>query len=164
MNTTFEAMSSKQLVAFYNNLCDRPVKKFRDKATGVRKCQELSEFALTIKSVRNMVKSAEPLTSKLNDSFNGEEPVIPQVPTRRQAMSSSLQLDRTIMVYADDVHLGLFDNVHQLWKAHPEWVTGAQVDRLTRVLYNAAKAGVKESVTINFRTFELAQSGLKRNG
>ena len=161
MNTTFEAMSSKQLVAFYNNLCDRPVKKFRDKATGVRKCQELSEFALTIKKSG---KSAEPLTGKLNDSFNGEEPVNPQVPTRRQAMSSSLQLDRTIMVYADDVHIGLFNNVHQLWKAHPDWITGAQVDRLTRVLYNAAKAGVRESVTINFRTFELAQSGLKRNG
>ena len=161
MNTTFEAMSSKQLVAFYNNLCDIPVKKFRDKATGVRKCQELSEFALTI---RQSGKSAEPLTSKLNDSFNGEEPISPQVPTRRQAMSSSLQLDRTIMVYADDVHIGLFNNVHQLWKAHPDWITGAQVDRLTRVLYNAAKAGVRESVTINFRTFELAQSGLKRNG
>ena len=161
MNTAFEAMSSKQLVAFYNNLCDTPIKKFRDKATGVRKCQELAEFALTIKQGG---KSAEPLTSKLNDSFNGEEPVNPQVPTRRQAMSSSLQLDRTIMVYADDNHLGLFNNVHQLWKAHPEWVTGAQVDRLTRVLYNAAKAGIRESVTINFRTFELAQSGLKRNG
>ena len=161
MNTTFEAMSSKQLVAFYNNLCDRPVKKFRDKATGVRKCQELSEFALTI---RQGGKSAEPLTSKLNDSFNGEEPISPQVLTRRQAMSSSLKLDRTIMVYADDVHIGLFNNVHQLWKAHPDWITGAQVDRLTRVLYNAAKAGVRESVTINFRTFELAQSGLKRNG
>lgn len=162
MNTTFEAMSSKQLVAFYNNLCDRPVKKFRDKATGVRKCQELSEFALTI---RQSGKSAEPLTSKLNDSFNGEEPISPQVLTRRQAMSSSLQLDRTIMVYDDDdMHIGLFNNVHQLWKAHPDWITGAQVDRLTRVLYSAAKAGVRESVTINFRTFELAQSGLKRNG
>lgn len=80
-------------------------------------------------------------------------------------MSSSLQLDRRIIVYdTKGSSLGMFHNVHQLWKAYPKWVTGAQVDRLTRVLYTAAKAGVRESVTINERTFELAQSGLKRNG
>jgi len=162
MNTGFETMSSKELVAFYNNLCERPVKKFRDKATGIRKCQELSDFAITIKQNG---KTAEPLTTKLKESLNGKDPIKPQVPTRRQAMSSSLQLDRTIMVYdTEGSSIGMFNNVHQLWKAYPKWVTGAQVDRLTRVLYTAAKAGVRESVTINERTFELAQSGLKRNG
>tara|TARA_R110000772_G_scaffold48005_4_gene109458 strand:+ start:376 stop:849 length:474 start_codon:yes stop_codon:yes gene_type:complete len=155
MTPDFQQMSSKELVSFYNNWEGvKPIKKFRDHATGVKRCEQLSRVLQEIKEGGVVDPETE---LKIEEA--------PKVLTRRQTMSTSLQLDRTIIVYdIEGSSLGMFGNVHQLWKAYPKWVTGAQVDRLTRVLYTAAKAGIRGSVTINERTFELAQSGLKRNG
>ena len=150
----FQQMSSKELVSFYNNWEGvPPIKKFRDHATGVKRCEQLSQVLQEIKEGGVVDPETE---------LRIEE--TPKILTRRQVMSSSLQLDRTIIVYdTEGSFLGIYGNVHQLWKACPEWISGAQVDRITRVLYTAAKAGVKESVTISGRTFELAQLGLKRD-
>lgn len=147
----FYNMSSRELVAWYNNWEGvKPVKKFRDKKTGIKRCKELAEVLQQIKEGGH----TDPEDLKIEEK--------PKVLSRRIVMSQSLALDRTIIVMDEaGQSLGMFANAHQMWKTTPKWVTGAQVDRLTRTLYAAAKQGIKKSVTINGRTFLLAQSGLR---
>lgn len=74
----------------------------------------------------------------------------------REAMKTSLKLDRTITAYdAEMVQIGVWKNAFQMWKEHTDWMTSAQQDSLTAKLYKAAKQGEKISVVINNRTFEL---------
>lgn len=72
----------------------------------------------------------------------------------RPAMQASLKLDRRIK----NVKTGeTWKNAYQMWKANPEWLTSAQVDRLTGTLYSAAKNGYQVTITINDRDFSLVQ-------
>lgn len=50
-----------------------------------------------------------------------------------------------------------FKNAHVMWKANPTWMTSSQQDRLTKVIYDAARAGKLEEVTINGRVFHLVR-------
>jgi len=70
----------------------------------------------------------------------------------RPNMQTTLKLDRTIT----HVETGeTWKNAHQMWVAHPDWMTSGQQDRMTSQLYAAAKCGVKHRVIINQRTFML---------
>ena len=72
--------------------------------------------------------------------------------TVRPAMAASLKLDRQIL----EVTSGkTYANACQVWKAG--LVSSAQGDRLSAVLYGAAKAGNRlMSLTLNGHTFTLA--------
>jgi len=72
----------------------------------------------------------------------------------RPQMQASLKLDRTIQCVETKE---TWKNAFRMWKEHADWMTSAQVDRLTRVLYTAAKQPnpVAANVTINGRTFKL---------
>jgi hypothetical protein len=70
----------------------------------------------------------------------------------RPAMQASLKLDRRMR----QVETGQeWVNPLRMRRENPEWMTSSQQDRLTKLLYTAAKAGTKAQVTINGRTFEL---------
>lgn len=74
----------------------------------------------------------------------------------REAMITSLKLDRTITAYDESlIQIGVWKNCCQMWKQNLDWMTSAQQDTLTAKLYKAAKAGEKIRVVINGRTFEL---------
>ena len=74
----------------------------------------------------------------------------------REAMVTSLKLDRTITAYDENmVQIGVWPNACRMWKQNLDWMTSAQQDGLTAKLYKAAKRGEKIRVTINGRTFEL---------
>lgn len=67
-------------------------------------------------------------------------------------MKTSLKLDRRIVCVETDEE---FKNAFQMWKAHPDWMTTGQQDRLTAQLYAAAKEGKQIAVEIDGRTFHL---------
>lgn len=71
----------------------------------------------------------------------------------RDNMKTSLKLNRTINCLTTGE---TFKNAHQMWKAHTDWMTTGQQDRLTAQLYKAAKEGEFLVVTINERKFQLA--------
>lgn len=130
----FTSMTLSQLVTFYNEHADKPVKKFRDRATAEKRCVELIYDNLKEPSVEATKTESEP---------TGKE---------RPVMKASLRLDRTIRcVETGDEWL----NAHQMWVANPDWMTSSQQDRLTARLYAAAKRGERERVEVNGRTFEL---------
>lgn len=74
---------------------------------------------------------------------------------KREAQKTSMKLDRTIMVYENGKAVGTWKNACAMWKQHPDWMTSAQEDGLTKKLYDAAKRGEKIVVEINGRAFEL---------
>ena len=76
--------------------------------------------------------------------------------SKRAAMSDSLKLCRIITCLETGES---WPNAFRMWKENPSWMTSAQVDRLTGVLYAAAKqpTPVAAVVTINGRSFKLAQ-------
>ena len=74
----------------------------------------------------------------------------------REAMKTSLKLDRTIAAYDETGKvLGTWVNACRMWKQNLDWMTSAQQDGLTAKLYKAAKQGEKIRVVINGRGFEL---------
>ena len=76
--------------------------------------------------------------------------------TQAETMKTSLKLDRTIEAFDDQFTLiGFWKNAHQMWKAHPDWMTSSQQDTLTAKLYAAAKKGEKLIVNVNGRDFQL---------
>lgn len=82
-------------------------------------------------------------------------PVLPgkkAVGTPHANMKTSLKLDRRIVCVETDEE---FKNAYQMWKAHTDWMTTGQQDRLTAQLYAAAKLGKQIVVEINGRTFQL---------
>ena len=124
----FSTMTMPQLGAFYNRNSELQIKRFSDRKTAERRCLEL---------FNRVVKQQET-----------EKPE----PVKRAAMSTSLKLDRTVLCVDTG---GVWSNVYQLWCERPEWMTSAQVDRLTKQLYSAAKEGRRVTVEINERRFEL---------
>lgn len=94
-----------------------------------------------------------------NEEFGPEIKVKREVKSTgevREAMKTSLKLDRTIAAYDKEmVLIGTWKNAYRMWKDNPEWMTSAQQDTLTAKLYKAAKQGERISVTINDRTFGL---------
>lgn len=130
----FSHMTLSQLVAFYNEKSSKPVKKFSDRASAIRRCSELA--------------SEEPETLEV------AAPDAPQAESAtRPEMVASLKLDRTIVC----VDTGeSWANAYRMWFAHPSWMTSSQQDRLTAKLYGAAKRGEQLTVRINNRSFKLA--------
>ena len=130
-DVNFSSMKMPQLVAFFNRHSARPVKRFADRTSAVRRCAEL--FA----------SLKRPDTPKV---------MAQQATALRPAMSSTLKLDRTVTC----VQTGeTWANAFRMWRERPDWLTGAQVDRLTAQLYSAAKRGQRAELTINGRTFRL---------
>ena len=137
----FTSMTLSQLVGFYNEHADRPVKKFRDRATAEKRCVELMYATLK-----------EPQVYDKYDP-DGADPLAPE-PTgkERPTMKTSLKLDRTIRCIETRHE---WPNAHQMWVENPDWMTSSQQDRLTAKLYAAAKRGERDYVVVNGRTFEL---------
>jgi hypothetical protein len=67
-------------------------------------------------------------------------------------MSSSLALDRTLFCVTTGE---TWKNAFRMWRERPDWMTGAQVDRLTGQLYAAAKRGEHLTVAVGEREFRL---------
>tara|TARA_R110001592_G_scaffold132411_2_gene346950 strand:+ start:946 stop:1503 length:558 start_codon:yes stop_codon:yes gene_type:complete len=176
-NFNFAELTSKELLAYWNSYeGTKPIKKFRDKATAIRRCQELGDLVSVIESTGRTPKrsSATPEVAKqLTDTIESNGPAsmntpknvldvkqnryarLPATPERKRNMSDSLRLDRTIIVTNESGKEWEFRNTHAMWKERPDWMSGAQVDRITRVLYTAAKQGVRTSVDLNGRTFTM---------
>ena len=171
-----ETASTKELVEFYNKhaheLGKREVKKFVDRATAQLRVRQLIEDLVYTTQAMEVCQAVEEAV-KGNDDFHQvteeqhifhrAETVKPvKVPVdgawseTREAMKTSLKLDRTIVVYEGDELQGTWSNAFRMWKDNPEWMTSGQQDRLTAKLYAAAKQGEKIQVEINGRTFELA--------
>jgi len=131
MNTVdFSAMTTPQLVAFYNRHAKVAVRRFSDRKTALSRCADL------YKSL------AMPTASQIRQRSEVSRP----------SMKVSLSLDRRITC----VQTGeVWKNAYQMWVEHNDWMTGGQQDRLTAVLYSAAKRGERAQLTINGRTFQL---------
>lgn len=123
----FSTMSMSELVTYHNtHNPNSPVKRFSDRKAAERRCANLKIVEVT-------APIAEPVLEK-------------------STMTDSLKLNREIRL----VGIGTtWDNAHQMWKSHPDWMSAGQQDRLTLQLYSAAKQGIRKQVTINNRTFEL---------
>lgn len=79
-----------------------------------------------------------------------------QTGTVREAQKTSMKLDRTIAVrytMGGEQKFEQYKNANQMWKLHPEWMTSAQEDTLTKKLYAAAKKGEYATIEINGRAF-----------
>jgi hypothetical protein len=129
----FTSMTLSQMVAFYNQHTDKPVKKFRDRITAEKRCVEL---------IYKELKEPELETIEPSEPTGNERPV----------MKTSLKLDRTIRC-VETRHE--WPNAHRMWVENPDWMTSSQQDRLTARLYAAAKRGERDYVVVNGRTFEL---------
>ena len=160
--------STKELVEFYNLYVESSIKKFRDRATAERKCQEiLDEIAK---------QDAEEADKHVTETMNpvSVEPKVEEVvpektaktsdrevsATQAETMKTTLKLDRTIVAFDNSsdemLPLGQWKNAFQMWKANPTWMTSAQQDGLTAKLYKAAKTGEQITIEINERMFRLA--------
>lgn len=139
------AATTRQLVDFYNeHTHDRRIKKFLDRPTAEKRVQRL------IDEMRAMAALADRIARPVGQA--SAKPAKPQ----RPAMQSTLKLDRRVRHVATGQ---TWKNCYQLWRAQPEWMTSAQVDRLTAQLYAAAKKGYKITVTVNGREFSLVKVG-----
>ena len=129
----FSNMTTPQLVSFYNRHSTKPIKKFSDRQTAERRCAELFS-SLTSQN------PAKVMNQKSNQA------------ALRPVMKTSLKLDRTI----ECVDTGeTWKNAYQMWRAHQDWMTSSQQDRLTAQLYAAAKNGEQKVLVINDRSFRL---------
>jgi hypothetical protein len=129
----FTSMTLSQLVNFYNEHCDKPVKKFRDRATAERRCVEL--MCTTLKEPKlETAEQPEPV---------GKE---------RPLMKTSLKIDRQIIRIDSEQ---VWKNAHTMWVENPDWMTSSQQDRLTAQLYKAAKRGEQIIVAVNDIRFRL---------
>lgn len=131
----FKEMPMDKLVAFYNNYSEKPIKRFSDRRAAERRCENLWE-GLKVASQEKVMKQKADVT--------------------RVEMVNSLKLDRRIRCEETGEE---WKNAHVMWKQHPDYMTSAQQDRLTRQLYSAAKLGQKLVVKINDRSFSLVNIG-----
>ena len=98
-DVNFSSMKMPQLVAFFNRHSARPVKRFADRTSAVRRCAEL--FA----------SLKRPDTPKV---------MAQQATALRPAMSSTLKLDRTVTC----VQTGeTWPNAFRMWRERPDWLT-----------------------------------------
>jgi len=161
----FTELTSKELLEYWNSFeGTKPIKKFRDHATAVRRCRELGDLVTAIESTGrtpNRVLDYDEIRANMHNPEKVKAPAVtnyvrlPATPERKRNMSDSLRLDRTIHVTNGSGKEWHFNNTHAMWKERPDWMSGAQVDRITRVLYTAAKKGIKTSVDLNGRTFTM---------
>ena len=135
IEVNFENMKTHEMLAFYNRHCEQPVKRFASRAVAVRRCRDLWSRLQADDNLKVMHQKVQPAAA-LN--------------TNRPAMRDSLKLDRRI-VMVDTAEV--WPNAYRMWCAYPALMTSAQQDRLTKVLYAAAKRGVREYVTINDCTY-----------
>ena len=140
MPMNWNVMTMPQLVAFYNRHATKPVARFSDRKTAERRCAALLE-SLRVPSAK-LLRQREP-----------EPPAADARP--RPAMRASLALDRTLLCLETDE---TWPNAFRMWRARPDWMTGAQVDRLTAQLYAAAKRGEHATVVVNGRSFKLLRA------
>jgi hypothetical protein len=132
-----ETASMKQLIEFHNKYANRRVRAFSDRQQAVDRCRELWD-KLQTSVASKVVKTKEPplLSSK-----------------KRPAMSDSLRLpDRRVRCIETNE---IWENALRMRRAHPDWMSSGQLNRLTRQLYTAAKANEPATVQINGRSFEL---------
>ena len=135
MNTVhFSAMTTAQLVAFWNRHNPVPVKRFADRATAERRCAELFKSLISNDHVKVM----------------NHQP--PEPDRSRSLMRASLKLDRTILCVTTGE---TWPNAYRMWVEHRDWLTSSQQDRLTAQLYAAAKQGEQKQLSINGYTFML---------
>jgi hypothetical protein len=156
----FTELTTKELLTYWNSYeGTKPIKKFRDRATAVRRCRELGDLVHAIESTGRTPKRTTPvaleLVQKPADVPHNKYARLPATPERKRNMSDSLRLDRTIYVTNEAGKEWYFNNTHAMWRERPDWMSGAQVDRITRVLYTAAKQGIRTSVELNGRTFQM---------
>lgn len=145
MNATpmnWNVMTMPQLVAFYNRHAAKPVRRFSDRATAERRCADLLR-ALRVPTAKLMRQREAPAAPAAADA------------RPRPAMRASLALDRTLLCLETDE---TWPNAFRMWRARPDWMTGAQVDRLTAQLYAAAKRGEHATVVVNGRSFKLLRA------
>ena len=135
----FDTLSMQQFVAYYNRHAAKPVKRFSDRKTAIRRCTDLV----------NSIRKTAPVETEVTKQEAGKGVTLAKV---RPTMQSSLKLDRTITC----VETGeVWKNAYQMWLENSDWMTSGQQDRLTSQLYSAAKRGDKVMITINGRTFHL---------
>lgn len=139
----FSSMTMPQLVSFYNRHSTKPVKRFSDRKTAERRCAELFESLMI---PNDPVKVMRQTATPPNALAGGVRPT----------MQASLKLDRTIICLNTGER---WANAHQMWLAHPDWMTSAQQDRLTAQLYAAAKRGEQKQLEINGRQYMLVNVG-----
>lgn len=132
-----ETASIEQLIEFHNKYAERRVRTFSDRQRAVDRCRELWD-KLQVSVAGKVVKAKERR---------------PSSNVKRPAMSDSLRLpDRRVRC----IETGeVWENALRMRRAHPDWVSSGQLNRLTRQLYTAAKANEPATVQINGRTFEL---------
>lgn len=135
-NVNFSSMSMPQLLSFYNRHSTKAIRRFSDRKTAERRCAELFSSLTSANTVK--VLHQKPPPGRLS---------------ARPAMQSSLRLDRSIMCVETGEQ---WKNAHRMWCEHPDWMSSGQQDRLTAQLYAAAKNGERATVSINGRSFRLA--------
>jgi hypothetical protein len=137
-----ETASIEQLIEFHNKYAERRVRAFSDRQLAVDRCRELWD-KLQVSFAGKVIN-----TKERSATGGGKRP----------AMSESLRLpDRRVRC----IETGeVWANALKLRRDRPDWMTSGQQDRLTRQLYNAAKAGQRAVVEINGRSFELVNSFL----
>ena len=122
----FKDMPINKLVDYYNTYSEKQIKRFSDRKTAERRCVELYK------------------------TMNIDKPKV--VSEGREAMKSSLTLDRTIQCEETGEQ---WKNAYQMWKNNPGYMTSGQQDRLTSQLYAAAKRGERVVVKVNDLNFSL---------
>lgn len=164
--------TTAELLAFFNaNTGGNPVKKFADRKTAERRVQALVDeiaseaTAVTSPGLRNpgdvFASSMEAAKVSKPDSTLAkvEQPAVVRTTTKsstpvgvsRPAMAESLKLDRRIVDLTSGV---VYKNACQVWKANV--VSSSQCDRLSALLYGAAKNGDRELVaSVNGHNFTL---------
>jgi hypothetical protein len=142
----FSSVPNNSLVKFYNEHAERPVRRFSDRATAIKRCTELWQRLQSSSPAKVINQHPTPV----------EKPAQPKV-LKRPSMSESLRLPRTIRC----LNTGeTWPNAYRMWVARPDWMSSAQQDRLTRELYRAAKVGELKVVEVNSRQFQLVNEGV----
>lgn len=134
----FNELATPALIAFYNQYAERPVRRFSDRTTAIKRCSELWESLQA--ASRSKVINQRPPARK------------PDTPLKRASMSATLKLSRQIRCLDT---METWPNAHQMWKQHPDWMSSGQQDRLTRKLYEAAKRGEATVAEVNGRRYQL---------
>lgn len=133
--------TTSELVSFFNTHSDTPIRKFADRKTAERRCSELEQKLWAVEQAK-VVRL---------DKIMAAPKAHPDVVTLRPAMVESMKLDRRIV----DLTAGVvYRNACRVWKAGV--VSSSQCDRLSSVLYSAAKNGDRNVVvSINNHSFTL---------
>jgi hypothetical protein len=140
----FNELATPALIAFYNQYAERPVRRFSDRPTAIKRCSELWE-SLQAASHSKVLNQRPPARKT-------------EQPLKREAMRDTLKLSREIRCLDT---METWPNAHQMWKQHPDWMSSGQQDRLTRKLYEAAKRGEAAVAEMNGRRYQLTAKELR---